>query len=101
MTLIEITGYVAASLTTLSFLPQAIASVRTGRTDGLSLPMYALFSAGVALWLLYGLFVGSWPVVIANAVTLVFALVILTLILRNTRRRPALRERLRDIVVGD
>ena len=101
MTAIEFIGYLAATLTTVSFLPQALSSVRTGRTDGLSLPMYALFSAGVALWLLYGLYVGSWPVVIANAVTLVFAVVILSLIVRNARRKPGVRDRVRSLVVGE
>ncbi|MGJ8559269.1 MAG: SemiSWEET transporter [Litorimonas sp.] len=101
MTIIDILGYIAASLTTLSFLPQAIASVRSGRTDGLSLPMYAMFSAGVALWLAYGLAVQSWPVILANLVTLGFALVILALIIRNRRRAIPARDRVRAIVVGD
>ena len=101
MTLIDFIGYVAASLTTLSFLPQAISSVRSGRTDGLSLPMYAMFSAGVALWLAYGLAVESWPIVFANLITLGFASVILALIIRNRRRRPSLRERVSAVIVGD
>lgn len=101
MTLIDILGYIAASLTTLSFLPQAISCVKSGRTDGLSLPMYAMFSAGVALWLAYGLAVQSWPVVFANLITLGFAAVILALIIRNRKRRPSLRERVSAIIVGD
>ena len=101
MTLIDILGYMAACLTTVSFLPQAIGSVRSGRTDGLSLPMYALFSAGVALWLAYGLAVQSWPVILANLVTLAFALVILSLIIRNRRRAVSARDRVRAVVIGD
>lgn len=101
MTLIDSLGYIAASLTTLAFLPQAIACVRTGRTDGLSLPMYAIFSAGVALWFAYGLAIGSWPVIAANLVTLGFALVILALILRNRRSKPSGRDRVRQVVIGD
>lgn len=106
MTSIDILGYMAACLTTVSFLPQAIGSVRTGRTDGLSLPMYALFSAGVALWLAYGLAVQSWPVILANLVTLAFALVILTLIIRNRRRASgaqtaSVRDRVRAVVIGE
>jgi MtN3 and saliva related transmembrane protein len=101
MTTIDILGYIAASLTTVSFLPQALGSVRTGRTDGLSLPMYALFSAGVALWLAYGVAVQSWPVILANLVTLGFAIVILTLIIRNRRRSISARDRVRALVVGD
>lgn len=101
MTAIDILGYIAASLTTLSFLPQAIGSVRTGRTDGLSLPMYTMFSVGVALWLAYGLAVQSWPIILANLVTLAFALVILSLIIRNRRRAISARDRVRAVVVGD
>lgn len=101
MTLIDILGYLAAALTTLSFLPQAVRCVRTGQTYGLSLPMYALFSAGVALWLAYGVALGSWPVILANLVTLGFALVIFGLIVRNAVRRPSGRERMQTIVVGE
>ena len=101
MNAIELLGYAAAFLTTASFLPQAVSCLRTGRTDGISLVMYALFSAGVALWLGYGLLAGSWPVVAANAVTLVFALVILRLVWRNRSRRPSARERMADRVVGE
>ncbi|MEL6827640.1 MAG: PQ-loop domain-containing transporter, partial [Pseudomonadota bacterium] len=52
-------GLVAAMLTTISFLPQTFMVLRTGRTDGISLCMYALFTTGVAGWLVYGVLVGS------------------------------------------
>ncbi len=98
----DMIGFVAASLTTLAFVPQAVTCVRTGKTDGLSLPMYAIFSTGVALWLAYGLITEAWPVAIANAVTLVFALIILGLIVRNRWFAPELplRTRQKDRVVG-
>ena len=99
MTAITLLGSLAALLTTLSFLPQAWACVRTGRTDGLNLPMYATFSSGVALWLVYGLVIRSAPVVAANAVTLVFALTILCLMLRN--RRPNMRRKLQSRIIGE
>lgn len=70
-------GYTAASLTTLSFIPQAIKTLRTGDTSGISLRMYALFSAGVALWGVYGLLTGDGPLIAANAITLVAAGLIL------------------------
>lgn len=73
----EWVGYVAASLTTASFVPQALLTLRTRRADGISLPMYAMFTAGVALWLAYGVLTGAWPVILANAVTLVLAALIL------------------------
>ncbi|MEO1552589.1 MAG: SemiSWEET transporter [Pseudomonadota bacterium] len=78
----DMIGLVAAMLTTISFLPQTLMVLRTGRTDGISLCMYALFTTGVAGWLAYGLLVGSLPVILANAITLAFAATILVLKLR-------------------
>jgi MtN3 and saliva related transmembrane protein len=66
-------GYLAATLTTLSFLPQALLTLRTRQVHGISAAMYSLFTLGVALWLAYGWRLGEWPIVLANAVTLVFA----------------------------
>jgi MtN3 and saliva related transmembrane protein len=70
-------GYAAASLTTVSFIPQAIKTLRTGDTRGISLRMYALFTAGIALWGIYGLLTGDGPLIAANAITLVAAGLIL------------------------
>lgn len=78
----DLIGYLAASLTTLSFLPQALHTFRTRDVSGISLGMYATFTTGVAMWLVYGLLVGAWPVVAANAITLVLALTILVMKLR-------------------
>ncbi|QKO23510.1 SemiSWEET transporter [Rhodoferax sp. BAB1] len=78
----DVIGYIAASLTTLSFLPQALHTFRTRDVSGISLGMYSLFTAGVALWLVYGLLLGAWPIVVANAVTLALALAILVMKLR-------------------
>jgi MtN3 and saliva related transmembrane protein len=80
--LTELIGYAAAGLTTLSFLPQAWLTFRTRDVSGISLGMYSAFTFGVALWLLYGLMVGAWPIVVANAVTLVLAFIILCMKLR-------------------
>lgn len=74
---INLIGYMAAFGTTISFLPQAIKTIRTRDTSGISLYMYALFTVGTVLWLMYGFLSGSWPVTIANAVTTVFASIIL------------------------
>jgi MtN3 and saliva related transmembrane protein len=79
-------GYPAAFLTTVAFVPQAWQSWRTRDLSGISLPMYALFTLGVALWLGYGLAIGSVPVVAANAVTLMLASVVLWLKLIESRR---------------
>lgn len=75
-------GYLAAVLTTLSFVPQALHTFRTRDVSGISLGMYTAFTTGVALWLLYGLLTTAWPVVIANAITLALAVAILVMKLR-------------------
>ena len=70
-------GYLAASLTTLSFVPQALLTLRTRDVHGISAGMYGVFTLGVALWLAYGWRLGDWPIIIANAVTLLLAATIL------------------------
>jgi MtN3 and saliva related transmembrane protein len=81
---IEIIGYCAAFLTTVAFLPQAIWSWRTRDLSGISLGMYSLFTTGVGLWLIYGLIIEKWPLILANALTFTLALSILILKLRHT-----------------
>ena len=78
----DIIGYVAAALTTSSFLPQAILIWKTRNVESISLGMYSILSAGVFLWLLYGLMIHSWPVAAANGVTLLFTSFILGMKLR-------------------
>ena len=80
--LIDTIGSVAAALTTLSFVPQAWQTFKTRDVSGISLGMYAAFTLGVALWLIYGLLIGAWPIIIANVITLVLALAILWMKLR-------------------
>src|SRR6478609_3478521 len=82
LTSTELVGYLAATLTTCSFLPQAWLTFRTRDVRGVSLGMYSVFTVGVALWLLYGWLLGAWPVIIANAVTLALACGILVMKLR-------------------
>ena len=77
MTIVTILGFTAAALTTGSFLPQAIKTIRTKDTHSISFFMYLLFSTGTLLWLLFGLFSDNIPIVVANAITLVFAVIIL------------------------
>ncbi len=72
-------GYFAAFLTTVAFVPQAYQSWKTRDLSGISLPMYTLFTSGVALWLVYGFYIDSMPVIIANAITLVLSTIVLTL----------------------
>lgn len=75
----NIIGSIAAMLTTVSFVPQAYQSWKTRDLSGISLPMYSLFSTGVAFWLFYGLMIMSWPVIIANGITLILACAVLLL----------------------
>ena len=84
--IVELIGYAAAVLTTVSFAPQAWLTFRTRDVSGVSLGMYSAMFSGVALWLLYGVLIGSWPLVLANAVTLTLAGSILVMKLRLTRR---------------
>ena len=85
----DMLGYLAATLTTASFLPQALLTLRTRNVSGISLGMYSAFTVGVALWLAYGIRLGEWPIVIANALTLALASVILVtkLVIEAQRRR--------------
>ena len=80
---VELFGYIAAMLTTLSFVPQALKTIRSRDTGGISLAMYALFTIGVGFWLAYGIALGSWPMILANIVTLLLAATILALKLRH------------------
>jgi MtN3 and saliva related transmembrane protein len=72
-------GYPAAFLTTVAFVPQAWKSWHTRDLSGISLPMYALFTLGVALWLAYGIVIGSMPIIVANAITFLLAFMVLWL----------------------
>lgn len=80
---IEAVGLAAGCCTTLAFVPQVVKAWRTRRTRDLSLGMYLLLAAGVALWLAYGLGIGSLAVTLANGVTLVLALALIALKLRH------------------
>jgi MtN3 and saliva related transmembrane protein len=79
---VELVGGAAATLTTLCWVPQAVRILRTRDTRAISLATQAAFTLGIALWLAYGILIGSWPVTIANVVTLVLVAAILALKLR-------------------
>jgi MtN3 and saliva related transmembrane protein len=80
----DILGYLAALLTTLAFVPQAILTLRTRNTRDLSLGMYGLFTLGLACWLSYGLLKKDLPIILANIITLILASSILLTKLTNT-----------------
>jgi len=81
----ETIGYSAAFLTTAAFLPQAYKSWRTRDLSGISLPMCALFTFGVAIWLVYGVLIASAPVIAANAITLLLSSTVLLLKIMQVR----------------
>jgi len=78
----ELIGYAAASLTTTAFIPQAWLTWKSRRVDGVSLGMYSLFTLGIAMWLAYGVLIGAWPIIAANATTLLLATFILSMKIR-------------------
>lgn len=75
-------GMIAGTLTTAAFVPQVVKTWRTRSTHDISLGMFALFSSGLVLWLVYGVVIGSLPIVVSNIVTLALALTILYFKLR-------------------
>ncbi|WP_437591469.1 SemiSWEET transporter [Sorangium sp. So ce1000] len=75
-------GFVAATLTTISFLPQVLRTLRTRDTRSISVGMYAAFVTGVGLWLVYGLLMKDVPVIVANAITFVLSGTVFLLKLR-------------------
>lgn len=81
-------GYLAGTLTTIAFVPQLVKIWRSKSASDVSLAMFLIFTTGVALWLLYGLVIGAWPVIVANVVTLVLALAILVLKVRYGAQPP-------------
>lgn len=70
-------GWAAAALTTFSFLPQAIKTLKDKDTSGISLGMYSMFTAGVLLWLIHGIIINDIPLLMANVITFIFAATIL------------------------
>ena len=79
----EIIGYIAATLTTASFLPQAILTIRTKDTESLSLSMYSMFTMDVLCWLIYGVYIADKAIIFANAITFVLAASILSFKIYN------------------
>lgn len=75
----DLLGYVAAVLTTLAFLPQVLKAFKTKRTKDMSLMMWLMLCVGVLCWLIYGIELGSGPIIAANGVTLILAGAVLAL----------------------
>ena len=72
----------AGTLTTISFLPQVIKTYRTKNAKDLSIVTFSVFSGGVFLWLVYGIVVGEWPIILANGMTLILSFMIIAMKVR-------------------
>ena len=83
MDFVTLLGLVAGALTTISFLPQVIKTYKTRSTKDISLEMYVLFTTGLCFWIVYGLYINSLPIILANAVVFVLAFIILALKLKH------------------
>jgi MtN3 and saliva related transmembrane protein len=79
----EIIGYIAAFLTTVSFLPQVVKTIKTKDTSGISLLMYSIFVSGVFLWLIYGILLKNIVITSANLLTFILAGLVLLIKLRS------------------
>jgi MtN3 and saliva related transmembrane protein len=77
MNYITLIGYAAAIFTTVAYVPQTIRVIKTKSTGDISLGMFACLCIGIFLWMIYGIFLDSLPIIIANAASLVMSLVIL------------------------
>lgn len=86
MTITEAIGFGAATCTTFAFVPQVIHVWRTRSAADISLAMYLVFFVGLMQWFAYGLLLHSWPIIIANAVTMMLAGAVLVMKLAFERR---------------
>ena len=82
MTMTSMLGYLAGFLTTISFIPQVIKTWKTRSTADLSLGMFFVFGVGVLIWLIYGIFLGEFPIILWNSVSLILVLIILVMKLK-------------------
>lgn len=79
-----IIGLIAGGLTSVSFIPQAIKTIRTQNTSGISLTTYMLFTIGVALWVIYGYFTEDFAILLTNLITVMPSLTILIMKVKNS-----------------
>ncbi len=77
MDYITLLGFMAATLTTIAFIPQVIKTWKLRSARDLSLPTFVIFSTGIFLWLVYGIFIGNWPIIMANSITFLLGMTLL------------------------
>lgn len=92
MDVISVIGFLAAACSVSSFVPQAFKILRTRDTSSLSAPMYALTTAGFLLWTAYGIAQGQWPLILTNAICLIFASFILVMTLLSPAKKDAVAD---------
>ena len=85
--LINIIGYTATVCMVFGYLPQAIATIRTRNTDGIAMPTFIMLGLGSIFFVIQGLALGNWPLVIANTITTVCSVIIFTIKIHNDRSR--------------
>ncbi|HWR36566.1 MAG TPA: SemiSWEET transporter [Clostridia bacterium] len=86
--LFTIVGFLAGTLTTVAFMPQVLHTFRSKSVKDLSYAMLISFSVGVVLWVIYGIYLNSWPMIIANGVTFVFQVPLIFMKVRYSRHQP-------------
>ncbi len=86
---IIITGLIAGTCTTASFVPQIVKILKTGHTRDISLYMYIVLTTGIFLWLVYGIFLGRFSIILANSMSLVLCAFVLAMKIRNRRNESA------------
>ncbi len=85
--LINIIGYTATVCMVFGYLPQAIATIRTRNTDGIAMPTFIMLGLGSIFFVIQGLALSNWPLVIANTITTVCSVIIFTIKIHNDRLR--------------
>ncbi len=77
MKITTLIGLIAATITTLSFIPQLIKTWKLKETKDISLLMFVILGIGIFLWIIYGFLLWDLPLILANSITFIFVLVIL------------------------
>lgn len=81
--IINIVGYAAAICMVLGYLPQAWHTIRTRQTDGIAMPTFLLLGFGSIFFVIQGLLISNWPLVITNAITTISSIIVFTIKLNN------------------
>ena len=100
MTVVAVVSFFAATLSMISFIPQAWTIIRTRSTEGISLKMYLVTVAGFVCWLIYGILLMAWAIIIQNVICLAFSSFILTMKLLPQKQVEVVADTLTPDAVG-